>query len=125
MGMTMPIPNRPGCVTAECHPGKGDVALLGTVDVGVSLEGLNHSLAQIMKGLLGVWVLVVVLAIGLLSVVLQRNVLLPVNRLIEYAKEVDRGEMDDSRQLNDCHEFRYLSTLIKRLGIHLRDAKKK
>jgi len=125
LGMTVPIPNQQGCVTAQCHPGEADLTLLGTVDVGVSMKGLEQSLSRVLKGLVGVWVLVVVLAIGLLSVVIQRNVLLPVNRLIEYAKQVDNGIIDEERQPDDCHEFRYLSSLIRRLGIHLRDAKKK
>lgn len=125
LGMTVPIPNQPGCVTAQCHPGAEDIALLGTVDVGVSLEGLHRSLSRVIKGLLGVWLLVVVLAIGLLSVVIQRNVLLPVARLIEYAKQVDKGVMENEPQAGDCQEFRYLLSLIKKLGIHLRDAKRK
>ncbi|MDD2557080.1 MAG: hypothetical protein RBR43_01555 [Desulfuromonadaceae bacterium] len=125
LGMTIPITNQPSCVTAQCHPGTENVALLGTVDVGISLDGLHQSLGQIIKGLLGVWLLVVVLAIGLLSVVIQRNVLLPVTRLIEYAKQVDNGMMENEYGSEDCLEFRYLSSLIKRLGIHLRDAKRK
>ncbi len=125
LGITIPIPNQPSCVTSECHPGAENIALLGTVDVGVSLEGLHYSLGRVIKGLFGVWLLVVVLAIGLLSIVIQRNVLLPVARLIEYAKQVDNGVMEDASHPNDCHEFRYLSSLIKRLGIHLRDAKRK
>ncbi|MFO7831855.1 MAG: hypothetical protein R6V18_07705 [Desulfuromonadaceae bacterium] len=125
LGMTVPIPNQEGCVTAQCHPGEEDVALLGTVDVGMSMEGPEKALGRVLKGLLGVWLLVVVLAIGLLSVVIQRNVLLPVNRLIEYAKQVDNGIVDDERQPDDCYEFRYLASLIRRLGVHLRDAKKK
>ncbi|MDY0292029.1 MAG: hypothetical protein RBR02_06805 [Desulfuromonadaceae bacterium] len=125
LGMTMPIPNQEGCVTALCHPGAEDIALLGTVDVGVSMRGLEQALHQVLKGLLGVWLLVVVLAIGLLSVVIQRNVLLPVNRLIEYAKQIEKGVIEDKRQPDDCHEFRYLSSLIRNLGVHLRDAKKK
>ncbi|MFN2257696.1 MAG: hypothetical protein ABR516_04390 [Desulfuromonadaceae bacterium] len=125
LGMTVPIQNQEGCVTAQCHPGAEEIALLGTVDVGMSTEGLQNSLGRILKMLVGVWFLVVVLAIGLLSVVIQRNVLLPVNRLIEYAKQVDNGVVDDDRQPDDCYEFRYLASLIRRLGIHLRDAKKK
>ncbi|MDY0211605.1 MAG: hypothetical protein RBR06_01210 [Desulfuromonadaceae bacterium] len=125
LGMTIPIPNQPSCVTAQCHPGAENIALLGTVDVGVSMEGLHRSLGKVLKGLLGVWLLVVVLAIGLLSVVIQRNVLLPVNRLIEYAKQVDNGVMENEYGSEDCLEFRYLSSLIKRLGVHLLDAKKK
>jgi HAMP domain-containing protein len=125
LGLTVPIPKQKGCVTAECHPGSEDVALLGTVDVGVSMGGVEQALSRVLKGLSGVWLLVVVLAIGLLSVVIQRNVLLPVNRLIEYAKQVDHGIIDDERQPDDCYEFRYLASLIRRLGVHLRDAKKK
>lgn len=125
LGMTVPIRNQPGCVTAQCHPGAENIALLGTVDVGVSMEGLHQSLSKVLKGLLGVWLLVVVLAIGLLSIVIQRNVLLPVTRLTEYAKQVDNGVMENEYGSEDCLEFRYLSSLIKRLGIHLRDAKRK
>lgn len=125
LGMTLPIPSQKGCVTAKCHPGAENVALLGTVDVGVSMKGLEQSLSRVLKGLVGVWLLVVVLAIGLLSVVIQRNVLLPVNRLIEYAKQVDKGVIDEASQPDDCNEFRYLASLIRRLGIHLHDAKNK
>ncbi|MBN2645710.1 MAG: hypothetical protein JXR59_09590 [Desulfuromonadaceae bacterium] len=113
LGVTLPIPRQDGCVTAACHAGSGNLSLLGTVDVGVSQKSLEQNLAAVRKGLIGFWVMVVLLSLGLFSVIIQRNILQPVARLVRYAKNVCRGECLDEEEPNDCHEFRYLARLFR------------
>ncbi|SDD79455.1 PDC sensor domain-containing protein [Desulfuromonas thiophila] len=116
LGVTVPIPRQQGCVTANCHAGSEGLSLLGTVDVGVSQRPLERNMGRIGKALFGFWLMVVVLAVGLLSVIIQKNILVPVANLIRYSKDVSRGAPLSVAEPDDCHEFQFLARLIRDLS---------
>ncbi|EAT14543.1 hypothetical protein [Desulfuromonas acetoxidans] len=115
IGLTYPIPRQEGCVTASCHPGNQDKSLLGTVDVAMSQRSFEKGMDGVVNVLVGFWFMVVLLSIGLIAAILQKNVLVPINRLVAYVKQLRRGIYVDA-ELEDSYELEYIADTVKELA---------
>jgi len=112
LGLSYPIPRRDGCVTSQCHAGQQHRELLGIVDVGMSQRQFQKDMAGVTKVLVGFWFMVVLLSVGLIAAILQKNVLVPIGRLYRYVKQLRRGiEVDP--ELEDSHELEYIAETVK------------
>nr|WP_320049750.1 hypothetical protein [uncultured Desulfuromonas sp.] len=115
IGLTYPIPRQEGCVTASCHPGNQDKSLLGTVDVAMSQRSFEKGMDNVVNVLVGFWFMVVLLSVGLIAAILQKNVLVPINRLVSYVKQLRRGIYVDA-ELEDSYELEYIAETVKELA---------
>jgi hypothetical protein len=88
---------------------------LGIVDVGMSQQQLSQDMAGITKVLIGFWFMVVLLSIGLIAAILQKNVLLPISGLYRYAKQLRRG-INAEPELVDSYELEYIAETVKELA---------
>lgn len=94
LAITAPIYNEPDCSSASCHFHSSGQKILGTLDIGLSEEPLQKTLV-VMGGRMVVFcVIVLVLAVGIISVLLRRNVLLPMKELNDYVNNVRLGQLD-------------------------------
>lgn len=75
MAVTQAIYNEPECFNAACHYHEAEQVVLGTLDIGLSEEPLERSLATLRRQLLVFGVLVVLLSAGGVIALLQRNLL--------------------------------------------------
>lgn len=115
LGLSSPIPRQEGCSTAQCHVGDEHQPLLGIVDVGMSQKQLSDDMDGIIKVLVGFWFMVVLLSIGLVAAILQKNVLLPIDALYRYSKQLRRGIYAEP-ELEDSYELEYIAETVKELA---------
>lgn len=115
LGLSYPIPRVAGCSTSQCHVGEEKHPILGIVDVGMSQQQLSADMAGITKVLIGFWFMVVLLSIGLIAAILQKNVLLPIDGLYRYTKHLRRGLYAEP-ELVDSYELEYIAETLKELA---------
>ncbi len=93
LNVVEPIPNEPGCSTADCHAHPHDRRVLGIIDIEMPLGAMEAHVRDSQRQL-GVGLLVTVLAIGLLTAILTwRLVIRPIRRLGRAADRVAGGDL--------------------------------
>ena len=85
MAITMPVYNEPECFNAACHVHLPGQKVLGTLDVGLSPESLNLSLAAIRTQMVIFTIMTLLLTLGGVTALLFRSVFLPLQRLRNFA----------------------------------------
>lgn len=94
LGLARPIYNQPECHNASCHAHSPESALLGILDVTISLEEINARMRLYRDTL----ILFTVLLLGILFVVLHRLtgtfVTGPVRQLLDHTRRLARGELE-------------------------------
>jgi two-component system NtrC family sensor kinase len=106
LGMVTPIYNEPAC-TAACHTASGTAIhpasqrVLGVVDIGLSLEAIDHKLAVIRRDTILVAGLGVLLLAAGVSLVAQLLVVKPVAALVRGTEFVTRGDL--TREITVAH----------------------
>jgi HAMP domain-containing protein len=92
LAITAPIYNEPECYTAPCHVHSSDQKMLGTLDIGLSVNDLLKNL-RVMRGrMAGFSIMVLLLTVGGVAALLWRNVFFPLRLLSEYAECVTKGD---------------------------------
>jgi HAMP domain-containing protein len=92
LAITAPIYNEPECSTAPCHVHPPEQKVLGTLDIGLSVDDLLKNL-RVMRGrMAGFSVMVLLLTVGGVAALLWRNVFFPLRLLSEYAECVIKGD---------------------------------
>ena len=86
MAITAPIYNEPECFTAACHFHLPSQKVLGTLDIGLSLEELNRSLTILRIQMIIFTLMSLALTIGGVTALLRRNVFMPIQRLRAYVE---------------------------------------
>ena len=94
LAITAPIYNEPECYTAPCHVHTSSQKVLGTLDIGLSQQGLLASLASFRTKMALFSILVLVLTVAGVSAILRRSIFLPVQRLAMYAVQLAAGRRD-------------------------------
>lgn len=84
MAITAPIYNEPDCYTAACHVHQAGQKILGTLDIGLSREAVNASLAMIRTQMIIFTLMTLVLTLGGVTALLRRSVFQPVQRLVSF-----------------------------------------
>lgn len=94
LGVTKKIFNEPSCATASCHAHPVENALLGVLDVHVSLEKMQDRLISTRNGVV-VFTVGMMLAISIsLTLLIQRLVNKPVHELLEHTRRLARGDLN-------------------------------
>jgi two-component system NtrC family sensor kinase len=120
IGMIRPIPNQPGCWTPACHAHRREDAVLGVLDVNLSLAGVDRQIAADQRRML----LLAALAIGASSLMLwglnRRLIVRPVEALIAGTRKVAEGDLTTLLPAHDRHELgdlaRAFNTMTRRLA---------
>lgn len=102
IAITAPIYNEPECFNAACHVHTAGQKVLGILDIGLSETPLQQTLATLRNRMIVFSLMVLLLAVGGVSALLRRNVLMPIRELWEYVFRVERGELD--LQPPDCRD---------------------
>jgi sensor histidine kinase regulating citrate/malate metabolism len=96
MAITAPIYNDPACSSAACHVHLPGQKVLGTLDIGLSREELDRSLAMLRIQMAIFTLMSLILTIGGVTALLWRTVFLPVQKLRHYVESSANG--------NNIHE---------------------
>jgi len=100
LGMITPIYNRKSCYLAPCHVHPQEQKVLGVLDMGMSLEGLDRHISSLVKEtvLLGLVTLAAVL--GTIGLYLTFRVHRPVTHLRDAAMQLALGDYSHKLEIN-------------------------
>ncbi len=92
LAITAPIYNEPECFNAACHAHPQGQKVLGTLDIGLTQEGLMDLLATIRIQMIVFTILTLILTVGGVTALLRRSVFIPMQRLREFVEESREAE---------------------------------
>jgi two-component system NtrC family sensor kinase len=122
LGMIRPIPNQQGCWTPACHAHRPDEAVLGVLDVNLSLAAVDAQIAADQRSML----LLAALAIGASSLLLwwlnRRLVVRPVAALIAGTRKVAEGDLTTTLPADARHELGDLARAFNDMTRRLAEA---
>ena len=84
LAITAPIYNEPECSNAACHVHPPNQKILGTLDIGLSREALDKSLAALRTQMILFTLMTLMLTVGGVTALLRRNVFLPIQAMRDY-----------------------------------------
>jgi sensor histidine kinase regulating citrate/malate metabolism len=87
MAITAPIYNDPDCSSAACHVHRPDQKILGTLDIGLSRDEHDRSLATLGFQMVIFTLMSLILTIGGVAALLRRNVFVPIQKLRMYVEK--------------------------------------
>ncbi len=92
LGIISPILNEEGCSSAACHYHPADVKVLGTLDVVVSLEGINAEIGLLKKLSVGTSVYLFVILGLTVFLSIFKLVSSPIRQLISHTNQIGKGK---------------------------------
>ncbi len=110
MNVIVPIPNKPGCATADCHVHSADATMLGFLNLSVCRKRVQKSLRDSQIMIVGVSLLLAILVPGLIMLMTTRIVVRPLDNLVEGTVRVARGELDVSLPADSKDELGKLAS---------------
>ncbi len=120
LGLINPIRNEKSCSDNECHAHPPDKTVLGVLDVRMSLEHVDASIANA-QGKLTAYAGIAILALIITSLLfLYRTVHKPVHRLIEGTKEISSGNLNHMIQIRSSDELGLLAQSFNSMTASLR-----
>jgi two-component system, NtrC family, sensor kinase len=122
MAMITPIYNEPSCSSASCHAHPAGVSVLGVLDLGINLSGVDQEIASIRARTLGLGLVEVVL-IGVFIVFFTRHfVETPIQRLIDGTRAISDMKLDQPITIRSSVELEELSHSLNVMREHLQAA---
>ena len=95
LAITAPIYNDAHCSSGDCHFHSSNQKILGTLDIGLSTLSLDRRLLTLRWKMVVFCIMVLILSVGGVSALLKRNLLTPIDQLINYVKKIAGGKLDD------------------------------
>jgi two-component system NtrC family sensor kinase len=122
LGLINPIENEPSCYNASCHAHPPDKKILGVVDVTLSLAGVDESIAEGGRQLIGTFVIAIVIISLMVGALVWVMVHKPVKQLIFGTKRVAAGDLDYKLDVSSRDEVGELATSFNRMTEELKRA---
>ncbi len=122
LGLINPIRNEPVCSQPGCHAQPPEQTVLGVLDVRMSLEELDASLAGERYKIVGVTILMILVVGGVLFVFLHVAIHKPVSELMKGIHEVSSGRLDYVLALHSDDEIGELARSLNEMTASLRVA---
>jgi len=120
LGMIRPIHNEARCWNAACHAHSREQAVLGVLDVNVSLADADRRVAADQRQMLILALLAIAASSVLLWALIQLLVVSPVGRLIAGTRRVAEGDLHTTIPDPGGHELgdlaRSFNEMVRRLG---------
>ena len=95
LAITAPIYNDAQCSAGDCHFHPAHQKVLGTLDIGLSTASLDSSLLALRWKMVVFCAMILILSVGGVSALLRRNLLTPIDQLMDYVKKVSGGKLDN------------------------------
>jgi len=123
LGMVSPIYNEEACQSAACHVHPQEQRVLGVVDIGLSLQGIDADLSRLRRA--KTWTAgLALLVLGALVLVFARVfVLRPVRELVRGTREVAAGALDHVIPVRSDDELGRLAESFNAMTAELKRAR--
>lgn len=95
LAITAPIYNDEHCSAGDCHFHPAHQKVLGTLDIGLSTDSMDSRLLALRWKMTAFCLMVLILSVGGISAILKRNLLMPIDQLVDYVKKVSEGNLDN------------------------------
>ncbi|MFO1078514.1 MAG: histidine kinase dimerization/phospho-acceptor domain-containing protein [Planctomycetota bacterium] len=118
------IYNEPSCSATGCHASPEEQRVLGVVDVGVSLVGIDERIAAAGTRTLVVWLLATVLVCALIGLFVYSFVTRPLRRLLRGIRRVSHGDLEGAIPDGQPGEVGALSSAFNQMTDDLRKARR-
>ena len=123
LGFVTPIKNEAACAGQACHATTGEEPILGIVDLGVSLRGMDEEIAALRYKTLGVGFLLTFLLVGVILQVSRRFIVKPVQGLVRATQEIGSGNLDKPVHPRADDELGMLATSFDGMRLSLKGAR--
>jgi two-component system NtrC family sensor kinase len=122
-GVIEPIENEPRCARSGCHPPVTEQSILGIMDVQMSLDPLDHALADARKSSL--WLsLALMLVVGAGTIALVHLIVRrPVMKLAAGTQRIAQGDLDTRIEVTSKDELGRLAAAFNGMTADLRTAR--
>ena len=115
LGFTTAIFNQPDCHTASCHFHSKDDAVLGLLDISISLEMLRKQSHEYRLQFVMLTCLLLVIIGVLVTILTHYLVDIPVQRLVRHSAQVASGNLDSRVPVASSDELGELSESVNRM----------
>ncbi len=123
LGMITPIYNEPECSSASCHAHPGSQKVLGVLDIGMSLDTIEHEIKgmEIRSILIGA---VTIFFLSVLMILIIKGIIdTPIKKLIAGANRIAGGNLDEQIVIGSRDEMGELAQAFNGMMHNLSDAK--
>jgi HAMP domain-containing protein len=122
LAVTAPIYNEPECSATACHPSPEQQKVLGMLDIGLDQAPLHKALNTLKARMTLFSLMVLVLTVGGVAALLNRQVFVPIRRLSDFTDRVVDGSLDEEF-CDGCIEVETVARNVRRLAADLEAAK--
>lgn len=121
LAITTPIYNEPTCYTTPCHVHTKDEPILGTLDIGLSMESVDREIRKNQLIFILFTVFTIICFTLILAFFLHRFVTNPVKQLVNGTRKVAQGDLDAEITVRSKDEIGQLAVSFNHM---IRDLKK-
>ncbi len=118
------LENEPECASAGCHAPLSEEAVLGVLDIEMSLAPVEAAQQSVRRQLLATTALLLFVIAGVVWVLVRRLVGQPVSRLREGARRVAAGELETRIVVPGDHELARLAQAFNGMTADLAEARR-
>ena len=122
LALTRPIYNEPSCANVECHVSPDERAVLGVLDVQMSLETVYANVARNQRQTIIVSAILVFIVLTVAGVLIYSLILVPVRTLSKGTKAVAIGNLNHKIHISSRDEIGELASSFNMMIDELRKA---
>jgi len=119
MGLINPIKNESDCFTSDCHYHNSGEALLGVLDVMVSMKNTDETISTATKNILFNSILITLLISGLSGIFIFYLVNKPLSKFEKAIAELGKGNLNYKIYLRNQNEFGVIAHQFNRMSSNL------
>lgn len=116
LGIISPIYNEVGCSTGPCHFHPEDKAILGTLDVVVSLKGTDAEIFRYERGIIGLGIFIFLMTSCIIFLFILKFVRQPIKNMINETRRLAMGDYSTRLTIERNDEIGELAEAINRMG---------
>lgn len=116
LGIISPIYNEVGCSAGACHFHSEDKAILGTLDVVVSLKGTDAEIFRYEKGIIRLGIFVFLMTSCIIFLFILKFVRQPIKKMINETRRLAMGDYSTRLTIERNDEIGELAEAINRMG---------
>ncbi len=122
LGLINPIRNEAECSQAGCHSHPTERTVLGVLDVRMSLDAVDATIARAQREFIAVAIGIILLAAVMTVLFLSYTVIRPVRKLIGGTQEISSGHLDYTIPIDTKDEIGRLATSFNEMTRSLQRA---
>jgi len=122
LGLINPVENQPECSNADCHAHSPEQTILGVLDVQMTMQTLDQSVAASRNQAVSLAVLIGGVSILFIAGVLFFSIYRPTKRLREGTEKVAEGNLDYTIELDRNDELGKLADSFNHMSRNLKQA---